>query len=199
MVPPLSVATTFVEPLAIAVTTPEGLTVATAGVRLVHTKVPATFASEMSLAWAVSPKVAPIAVSVSKRGVIVVDTTAPPPPFAVAVSGDPVSPTLATVSVCAPAAEPSVQTLDAFPAASVTALGTLSEPPPVATTNVTVFPLTPLPSASTTCATIGANTVLGEAVWKLPAEITMLVAGPGVIANDVVVALVNPLDEATSV
>ena len=67
------------------------------------------------------------------------------------VTGEPASPAAAAVIVFAPAVAPNVQLpTDAMPDALVVGLAPLIEPPPLATANVTLTPLTPLPSASMT-------------------------------------------------
>ena len=75
----------------------------------------------------------------------------PAVPVAVNVIGDPVSVPLVAVSVFNPAVVPNVQVpIVAIPFASVVVDGPVTEPPPVATANVTDTPLTGLLFASLT-------------------------------------------------
>jgi hypothetical protein len=103
------------------------------------------------------------------------------------ITGEPVNPATAAVSVFAPAVMPKVQAgLVAMPALSViTAPEDANEPPPLLTAKVTGTPLTALPCASVT-ATEGAvaTAVLTVALCRSPYRTAIRVAAP---ANTVTV------------
>ena len=108
---------------------------------------------------------------------------APAAPVAVKVTGEPVSPGLVAVRVLAPAVVPSVQLPTvAMPEALVVAAAPVTEPPPEATAKVTATPETGLLLASVT-STLGAvaTAVPAVAVWPLPADSAIWVAGPGTV------------------
>ncbi len=84
LVPPASVATTYVEPFATANTEPIAFTFTLKVSRLVQVNVPATFAPTLSFACAARRNVSESAVSVSKRGLTTVDAATAP---AVTVTG----------------------------------------------------------------------------------------------------------------
>src|SRR5258708_37596938 len=71
------------------------------------------------------------------------------------VTGEPEREPDVAVTVCAPSVDPSVQVVCASPAASVAAEAGLTEPPPVATANVTDTPDTGKPSDAVTFTTSG--------------------------------------------
>jgi hypothetical protein len=106
---------------------------------------------------------------------------APATPVAEKLTGEPVNPVAAAVSVFAPAVVPTVQAgLVAMPALSVvTALLEANEPEPVATAKLTDTPLTALPCASVTF-TDGAvaTAVLTVALWLFPPFTAIVVAVP---------------------
>src|ERR1019366_3435698 len=105
---------------------------------------------------------------------------APAVPEAVNVTGLPMSPALAAVKVFAPANAPSVQLPTvAMPLALVVCAPPARLPPPVATANVTLTPLTGLLFASLTSTLGGVATAVPlVAVWPLPALIAICVAAP---------------------
>jgi hypothetical protein len=118
---------------------------------------------------------------------------------AVMVSGDPPSPTRVVVIDCAPAPTPSVHVTRAEPDASVVALSTTIDPPPVATANVTTSPATPLPCTSPTFTAICARVEPATALCPPPADRLSAADAPAVTLNAELVVAVRPELAAASV
>jgi hypothetical protein len=101
-------------------------------------------------------------VTVAEPGVTAMLATTPAVPVALKVTGEPERPVevAVTVLVFVPAVGPNVRVEEAFPSEPVVVLVTDRDPPPAATANITLTPLTGLLLASFTITTNGLDSTV---------------------------------------
>ena len=133
------------------------------------------------------------AVAVAGNPEITSDAAAPPTaPVAVApMLND--APPIDAVIVCAPRVAPSVHVVPAWPSALVVPVSGATEPPPVATANVTVTPETEFPKVSVTFTiTCCGNTEPTLPDWLPPLNSDTVVGAAGVTLNDPLAPPLSP-------